>query len=65
MIINGEALSTSGGSYTSFDGMKTVKVENFDNHMRLSWIVSSDFSTTFANGNFWLYLDDIKVQIVD
>ena len=63
MAIRGEALATSGGSYTSFAGTKTVTIENFDNHMRLGWIVSCNNTKGSTNGNYWLYIDDIKVQI--
>ena len=65
MVIRGEALATSGGSYTSFTGTKTVTVENFDNHMRLGWIVSCTNTKGSTNGNYWLYIDDIKVQIAN
>ena len=64
MVIRGEALSISGGSYTSFNSTKTVEVSNVDNGMRLGWIISSTNTVANANGNYWLYLDDIKVQIV-
>lgn len=64
MIINGEQLSTSGGSYTSFEGTKTVTVNGLDNSMRLAWIVSTNENKGNSNANFWLYLDDIKVKIV-
>ena len=60
--INGEALSI-GYSYTSFAGTKTVTITGVDNGMRLGWVLSTDNNTTFANANYWLYLDDIKVQI--
>lgn len=64
MVINGEALPKTGGSYTSFAGTKTVTIENVDNAMRLGWILSTDNTTSNINSNYWLYLDDIKVQIV-
>lgn len=52
-----------GGSYTSFAGIKTVTVKGVDNRMRLAWIVSTDCTSGSINANYWLYLDDIKVQI--
>ena len=64
MIINGEQLSTSGGSYTSVEGTKTLTVNGLDNSMRLAWIVSTNENKGNSNANFWLYLDDIKVKIV-
>ena len=63
MVINGEKLATSGGSYTSFEGTKNVVVSNVDNGMRLAWVVSTNEDRTNNNANFWLYIDDIKVQI--
>ena len=63
MVIKGEYLPKTGGSYTSFAGTKTVTIDNVDNGMRLAWIVSTDNSSSNTNANYWLYLDDIKVSI--
>ena len=63
MIIKGESLKSTGGSYTSFEGTKTVTIDNVDNGMRLAWIVTTDNTSSNTNGNYWLYLDDIKVQL--
>jgi hypothetical protein len=65
MVIKGETMSTSGGSYTSFEGTKTVTVENVDNCMRLGWIVTTNNTSSNTNGNYWLYIDDIKVQVAN
>ena len=63
MVISNEVMSTSGGSYTSFEGTKTVTINNVDNGMRLGWIVTTNNTSSNTNGNYWLYIDDIKVQI--
>ena len=63
LLISNEKMSTSGGSYTSFEGTKNVTVSNVDNGMRLAWIVTTDNTSSNTNGNYWLYIDDIKVQI--
>lgn len=63
MVIKGEALNSTGGSYTSFEGTKTVTIDNVDNGMRLAWIVTTDNTSSNTNGNYWLYLDDVKVQL--
>lgn len=63
--VNAEELPISGGSYTTFTGTKNVVIENVDNGMRLGWIVSTNNSSSNTNGNYWIYLDDIKVQIVN
>ena len=63
MVIKGETLPKTGGSYTSFAGTKSVTVENVDNGMRLAWIISTDNTASNTNANYWLYIDDIKVSI--
>lgn len=63
LVIKGEALPKENGSYTTFAGTRTVTVDNVDNHMRLAWIVSTDNTVGSVNANYWLYIDDIKVQI--
>lgn len=62
IAIKGEAIPM-GGSYTSFAGTKTVTIENVDNGMRLGWVVTTDSDAGSVNANYWLYIDDIKVQI--
>ena len=62
MVIKGEALPKSGGSYTSFAGTKSVTIDNVDNGMRLAWIVTTDNKASNTNANYWLYIDDIKVS---
>lgn len=64
MVINGDTIQATGGSYTSFAGTKTVTIENVDNAMRLGWILSTDNTSSNTNANYWLYLDDIQVKIV-
>ena len=63
MVIKGETMTSTGGSYTSFEGTKTVTIHNVDNGMRLAWIVTTNNTSSNTNGNYWLYIDDIKVQI--
>lgn len=63
MVIKGETLPKTGGSYTSFAGTKTATVDNVDNGMRLAWIISTDNTASNTNANYWLYIDDIKVSI--
>lgn len=52
-----------GGEY-SFEGTASVTVNDFDNFMRLTWFVTTTHTALATNSNSWLYLDDIKVQIV-
>ena len=63
MVIKGEYLPKTGGSYTSFAGTKSVTIENVDNGMRLAWVISTDNTASNTNANYWLYIDDIKVSI--
>ena len=64
MAIKGEALLV-GGSYTSFHGTKTLTVSGVDCDMRLGWILSTNNTSSNTNGNYWFYLDDVKVQIAN
>lgn len=63
MVIKGETLPKTGGSYTGFAGTRSVTIDNVDNGMRLAWIVSTNNTASNTNGNYWLYIDDIKVSI--
>ena len=65
VVVSGEELPNSGGSYTSFTGTKQVTIQRFDNNLRMAWFVTSTDSRLFTNSNSWLYLDDIKVQIAN
>ena len=63
-VIDGEDVANSGGSYTSFPFSAEVEINDVNNKYRLAWIVSSTSTAPFSNGNYWLYLDDIKVSIL-
>lgn len=65
MVIKGETLPKTGGSYTSFAGTKSVTIDNVDSGMRLSWVISTDNTASNTNANYWLYIDDIKVSITE
>ena len=52
-LMNGDAIPTSGGSYTSFNGTKNFTIDNVDNGMRLGWIVTTDNAEDSTNGNYW------------
>lgn len=63
MVIKGETLPKTGGSYTTFTGTRSVTIDNVDNGMRLAWVISTDNTASNTNANYWLYIDDIKVSI--
>lgn len=63
-IIDGEQLPKSGGSYTNMNaGTKSLTIENMNNQLRMAWIISSTNTASNTNGNYWFYVDDIKVSI--
>ena len=62
MVIEGQELSRSS-SYTSFEGTKTVVINEMDNFMRMAWIISTTHSALFTNSNSFMYIDDITVKI--
>ena len=62
-VIDGEDVANSGGSYNSFPSSTEVEIKDVNNKYRLAWIVSSTSTAKMCNGNYWLYLDDIKVKI--
>lgn len=64
MLIDGQELSRSS-SYTSYEGTKTVVIEDMDNFMRMAWIISSSHTALFTNSNSFMYIDDITVRIAD
>lgn len=59
-----EKKELSRGSDYSFEGTASVNINDFDNFMRLTWFVTSTHTALFTNSNSWLFLDDIKLQIV-
>ena len=63
MVIKGEYLDKENGSYTSLPKSKTLTIDGVDRYSRLGWILTTDNTASNTNANYWLYLDDIKVQI--
>ena len=66
IALQGEILTGRDGSYTNMPSTKSVDLSGFDNKMRITWMVSTDATTTTSsgNGNYWIYMDDITVSIV-
>lgn len=63
MVIQGQNLNIDA-SYTNVPNkIVDQKIENVDRNMRLGWIVSTDMSVSNTHANYWLYVDNIKVQI--
>ena len=63
MVIQGEYLDKENGSYTNLPKSKTLTIGNVDRDMRLGWIITTDNTASNTNANYWLYIDEIKVQI--
>lgn len=64
MVIKGEYLDKESGSYTYLPKSKTLTIDGIDKYSRLAWILTTDNTQGSVNANYWLYLDEIKVQIV-
>lgn len=64
MVIKGEYLDKASGSYTYLPKSKTLTIDGIDKYSRLAWILTTDNTQGSVNANYWLYLDEIKVQIV-
>ena len=65
-LIDGESLKENSGSYESgFYTHSPVVLNGATANTRLTWVVSSDIKANWlgGNGNFWIYLDNIKVSI--
>lgn len=64
VVISAESIEATDGGY---DNVYMLRVATFDgctNATRLSWQASTTRASVIAgNGNYWLYLDNIKVQI--
>ena len=62
-VINGKEISDTSGSYTNVRTHADVTFSGASNATRLSWMSSTNASGSIGNANFWLYVDNIKVQI--
>lgn len=65
-LIDGKSISENSGGYDSgFYTHSAVVLNSATADTRLSWVVSSDIKAKFlgGNGNFWIYIDNIKVSI--
>lgn len=64
-VIGDLVVSDATGSYTNVKTPADVTFSGASNATRLSWLVDTNAPGAFAgNANFWLYVDNIKVQIV-
>lgn len=64
--IKSNIVLSTGGSYTNIPNTETFTLSNCSNTHRLSWQANTNKgSATIQNGNYWLYLDNIKVSIAN
>lgn len=64
LAITNEAVDDTSGSYTNMPLSRTVILNGCTNATRLSWQSSTTRASVLAgNGNYWIYLDNIKVKI--
>ena len=64
--IKSNIVLSTGGSYTSISKTETFTLPNCSSAHRLSWQASTNKAgALIQNGNYWLYLDNIKVSIVN
>ena len=61
--IDGAELEKSGGSYTSVGNTKSMLINNVTNQCRLAWILSTQNNASNTHGNYWMYIDNVKVSI--
>lgn len=67
-LINGEGLTKSDGNYDyGFVSHAPLTIDSATAATRISWMVDTDIKANWlgGNGNFWVYLDNIKVQIAE
>ena len=61
--VNKEVVTNLNGGWNSVSSSKTVTLSGVNNKSRLAWIVTTDSEASAVNANYWLYIDNIKVQI--
>ncbi len=63
-IIDNVEIVDASGSFTNVSTHADITFSGASNATRLSWMSDTNAPATIAgNGNFWLYVDNIKVQI--
>ncbi len=67
-LIDGVSIETGAtfdGEFSKYNNGNGIIINNATSGTRLTWAVSTNRPASLAgNGNYWLYLDNIKVQIV-
>lgn len=65
VVMSETEVSDLSGSFTNTPHSQMLTVEGCTNATRLSWQVDTTRGSSFAgNGNYWIYLDNIKAQII-
>lgn len=64
IVLSNSEVTSLSGSYTNTPYNAEFEIDNCTNATRLSWQSSTSRTSVIAgNGNYWIYLDNIKVQI--
>lgn len=64
IVVSASEVTSLSGSFTSTSLSRSVTIDGLSNGTRLSWQSGTTRGNSFAgNGNYWIYLDNIKVQI--
>ncbi|MBO5984479.1 MAG: hypothetical protein J6P90_05610 [Rikenellaceae bacterium] len=57
-------INDTEGSYTNINNSYTYNMEGCGSTTRLTWLTTNDHKAGTNNGTYWLYIDNVKVQIV-
>lgn len=64
IVLSNSEVTSLSGSYSNTPYNAEFEIDNCTNATRLSWQSSTSRTSVIAgNGNYWIYLDNIKVQI--
>lgn len=66
IVVSASEVTSLSGSFTSTSLSRSVTIDGLSNGTRLSWQSGTTRGNSLAgNGNYWIYLDNIKVQIAE
>lgn len=63
-FFNNFYINETGASYTNIPKDHNYTLSGCDNTTRLTWLTTNDKDAGLTNGTFWLYIDNVRVKIV-
>jgi len=64
VVVSGSEIADTTGSYSNLPSSYSATIDGINNATRLSWqSATTRGSSIGGNGNYWIYIDNIKVQI--